>query len=298
MSVRTAERRSCCTYGGIYREARDALRRAGVSSPELEARLLAQRAAGKTREAYIRDGGLPAEARAVKTLRELTAERLRGAPAAYLVGEWEFYSLPIAVSRDTLIPRTDTETLAGRAIEILTDAAARGGAGARVLDLGAGTGCVGLAIAANVLSARVALADKYAGAAALCGINAERNALTERAEVIMADALAPPEETLGRFDLIVCNPPYIPTGDLSALDNSVRDYEPRRALDGGADGLDFFRAVALHWRAAMEPGGYLLFECGAGQSGAVREILRENGFADISATRDTAGHERVVEGRI
>ncbi|MDR2421248.1 MAG: peptide chain release factor N(5)-glutamine methyltransferase, partial [Oscillospiraceae bacterium] len=277
------------TYGGIYRASRDALRRAGVSSAELEARLFAQSASGKTREEYIRDGGLPAPEGCARALRALTARRLRGEPAAYILGEWEFYSLPVFVSRETLIPRTDTETLAARATALLSARAAAGASDMRVLDLCAGTGCVGLAVAAGAVGARVTLADKYAGAVELCRKNAERNALSGRVEAVMADALSPPGEGLGAFDTIVCNPPYIPSGDIGSLELSVRGFEPRRALDGGRDGLDFFRAVARHWRGAVRRGGHLLFECGAGQAPAVRGILRENGFADVSAAGGAGG---------
>jgi release factor glutamine methyltransferase len=229
----------------------------------------------------------------------MTRRRLAGEPAAYITGEWEFYSIPVRVSRETLIPRTDTELLAERAIARLL---ARDYGGRRVLDLCAGTGCVGLAVVKNAPGAYAVLTDKFDGALALCRENAERNRLSDRVSVVAADALAAPADLsdciyAGSFDIIVCNPPYIPSGDLSALDASVRDYEPRRALDGGADGLGFFRAVAEKWRPALKSGGYLLFECGAGQAGAVRDILRENGFEDISSARDTIGHERVVGGR-
>ncbi|MDR1328217.1 MAG: peptide chain release factor N(5)-glutamine methyltransferase [Oscillospiraceae bacterium] len=287
----------------MYIEARDALRGGGVTAAELEARLFVSAASGKTRAEYIRDAPLPAPEATAAAASDMTRRRLAGEPAAYITGEWEFYSMPVRVSRETLIPRTDTELLAERAIARLL---ARDYGGRRVLDLCAGTGCVGLAVVKNAPGAYAVLADKFDGALALCRENAERNLLSNRVSVASADALAAPVDNnlsggcnyAGSFDIIVCNPPYIPSGDLSALDVSVRDYEPRYALDGGADGLGFFRAVAEKWSSALKRGGYLMFECGAGQSGAVRDILRENGFEDISSARDTIGHERVIEGKI
>ncbi|MDR0446908.1 MAG: peptide chain release factor N(5)-glutamine methyltransferase [Oscillospiraceae bacterium] len=288
------------TYGELRREAAGALRAAGVSAAALEARLMAERAAGMTRTEYLREDGATAPKGVAETLRQMTRRRERGEPAAYITGEWEFYSLPILVSRATLIPRADTETLAAHAIEILTALFDEFPASPalRVLDLCAGTGCVGLAIAANVQGVEVTLADKYDGAAELCRKNIERCALSARLSVAPADALLPPPRDMGAFDMIVCNPPYIPTGDIDATDVSVREYEPMYALDGGADGLLFFRAIAHLWKSALKNGGYLLFECGAAQADDVQRILRDNGFTQLSTATDTGGHVRVVAGQL
>ena len=265
------------TYNNLYLDARKRLREAGVEGAQLEARELVCCAAGKSREQFYRDMALYASDPVEEKLAELLERRLAGEPVAYLIGEWEFYGLGLDITPDVLIPRMDTEVLAERAI-LLARAA---GEGARVLDLCAGSGCVGLAVAANVPGCRVVLADVSEAALRLCKQNVRRNELNARVTCVQADA---------------CNPPYIPTGDIAGLDVSVRDYEPRSALDGGADGLDFYRAIAARWGAALRLGGALLFEVGIGQAGDVGAILAQNQFEQIQTFQDTQGIGRVVEG--
>lgn len=282
------------TYNDIYLETRRALRTAGIASPELEARLIVQRAADKTREQYIRDAWLFASPEIEASAETMLSRRLRGEPVAYITGEWEFYSLPMKVDREVLIPRIDSEVIVERAIDLLQACTPP----RRVLDLCAGTGCLGLAVAANSHGTRVILAEKFAGAARLCRINTNANSLTRSVLTTKLDALEPPPRLIGKFDMIICNPPYIPSADVDALDESVRNYEPRRALDGGGDGLVFYRKITRLWKSAIAPGGYMLFECGIDQADDVTEILERNGFLDVKVTPDTAGIPRVVEGRL
>ena len=279
-------------YNDLYLDARRTLRQAGIEGAQLEARELVCRAAGKSREQFYRDMALYAPDPVEGKLKELLARRLAGEPVAYLIGEWEFYGLTLEVTPDVLIPRMDTEVLAERAI-LLARAA---GEGARVLDLCAGSGCVGLAVAANVPTCRVVLADVSEAALKICKGNVRRNELNARVTCVQADALQKPDAALWDFDVIACNPPYIPTGDLAGLDVSVRDYEPRSALDGGADGLDFYRAIAAQWGSALRLGGSLLFEVGINQAMDVAALLEGSGFEDIQSTQDTQGIPRVVEG--
>ena len=280
------------TYNNLYLDTRQRLREAGVESAQLEARELLCHAAGKSREQFYRDMALYASDPVEEKLAALVERRLAGEPVAYLIGEWEFYGLPLEVTPDVLIPRMDTEVLAERAI-LLARAA---GEGARVLDLCAGSGCVGLAVAANVPTCRVVLADVSEAALKICKGNVRRNELNARVTCVQADALQKPDAALWDFDVIACNPPYIPTGDLAGLDVSVRDYEPRSALDGGADGLDFYRAIAAQWGSALRLGGSLLFEVGINQAMDVAALLEGSGFEDIQSTQDTQGIPRVVEG--
>ena len=282
------------TYNNLYLDIRRKLKAAGVESAQLEARELMCYAADKTREQFVRDMPLYVADQVEKRVRELVDRRLAGEPVAYIIGEWEFYGLPLDISRDVLIPRIDTELLAERGI-LLARAA---GEGARVLDLCAGSGCVGLAVAANVPQCRVVLADVSEGALRVCKQNIRRSGLSAQVVCLLADAMQPPAANFWDFDVIVCNPPYIPTGDIPGLDCSVRDYEPRLALDGGADGLDFYRAIAARWGNALRLDGTLAFEVGAGQVGDVEMILVKNGFSDIKTYQDTAGIWRVVEGTI
>ena len=280
------------TYNNLYLDTRQRLREAGVEGAQLEARELLCHAAGKNREQFYRDMALYAPDPVEEKLAALVERRLAGEPVAYLIGEWEFYGLTLDVTPDVLIPRMDTEVLAERAI-LLARAA---GEGARVLDLCAGSGCVGLAVAANVPTCRVVLADVSEAALKICKGNVRRNELNARVTCVQADALQKPDAALWDFDVIACNPPYIPTGDLAGLDVSVRDYEPRSAPDGGADGLDFYRAIAARWGSALRLGGSLLFEVGINQAMDVAALLEGSGFEDIQSTQDTQGIPRVVEG--
>ncbi len=282
------------TYNDLYLDARRALKGAGVEQAQLEARELLCFAAGKSRESFFRDLTLYASDGAAARFRGLMERRLKGEPVAYLIGEWEFYGLTLEVCRDVLIPRPDTETLVDRGILFVRDLPE----GTRVLDLCAGSGCVGLAIAENCPNTQVVLAEWSEDAIRVCRQNIRRRELNGQVQAAQADAMAPPSHVLRDFDLILCNPPYIPTADLEGLESSVRDYEPHMALDGGADGMDFYRAIARDWRCALKPGGMLAFEVGIHQAPAVERILAENGFTDIQTTRDPGGHQRVVEGNV
>ena len=282
------------TYNNLYLDARKRLREMDVDEAQLEARELLCYAAGKSREQFFRDLPLYVSGEVEVRMAELMARRMEGEPVAYIIGEWEFYGLPLDISRDVLIPRSDTEVLAGRAIELARAA----GEGARVLDLCAGSGAVGLAVAANAPNCRVVLADLSEEALKICKQNVRRNDLNARVTCMPADAMKPPSSVLWDFDVITCNPPYIPTGDLAGLDVSVRDYEPMMALDGGEDGLDFYRAVASRWGSALRLGGKLLFEVGYNQAADVERIMAEHGFEHINTYPDTAGIWRVVEGTV
>ena len=202
------------TYNNLYLDARKRLKEAGIESAQLEAREIVCYAAGKTREQFFRDLALYASDPVEERVRALLERRLAGEPVAYIIGEWEFYGLSLDMDRNVLIPRMDTELLAERAI--LRARAA--GEGARVLDLCAGSGCVGLAVAANVPACRVVLADLSEEALKICKQNVRRNDLNARVTCMLADAKEKPDPVLWDFDVIVCNPPYIPSGDIPGLD--------------------------------------------------------------------------------
>ena len=282
------------TYNNLFLDTRTRLRKAGVDNAQLEAREIVCYAADKSREQLYRDMSLYVSAELERRVDELVQRRLAGEPVAYIIGEWEFYGLPMDVSHDVLIPRLDTEVLAEQGIL----KARESGEGARVLDLCAGSGCVGLAVAANAPQCRVVLGELSEGALRVCKQNVRRNELNARVTCLSVDAMEPPSSTLWDFDVIVCNPPYIPTKDIESLDISVRDYEPHMALDGGEDGLDFYHFIAAKWKSALRLGGTLIFEVGIGQAPQVEEILAKNGFEDIKTTADTQGIWRVVEGTI
>lgn len=280
------------TYNDLYLDARKALKSAGVEQAQLEARELLCFASGKGRAEFLRDLTLYASDGVEKRFRGLLERRLKGEPVAYLIGEWEFYGLTLDITRDVLIPRPDTETLVERGILFARNLPE----GASVLDLCAGSGCIGLAIADNCPNTHVILAEWSEDALRVCRQNIRRIGLTRQADPVQVDALEPPPRLLRDFDLILCNPPYIPTLEVGRLDPSVRDYEPHIALDGGEDGLKFYRAVAKKWKRALKSGGKLIFEVGYDQAPAVEYILAENGYQDIQTTLDPGMHWRVVEG--
>ena len=280
------------TYNNLFLDTRARLKKAGVEGAQLEAREILCYASDKSREQLYRDMSLYVSAELERRVEELVQRRLAGEPVAYIIGEWEFYGLPLNISQDVLIPRMDTEVLAEQAI--LRARAA--GEGARVLDLCAGSGCVGLAVAANVPGCRAVLADVSEGALRICKQNVRRNDLNARVTCIQADAREVPPPALWDFDVIASNPPYIPSWEIEGLDPSVRDYEPRLALDGGADGLDFYRLIARNWKSALRLGGTLLFEVGMGQDTQVAAILAQEGYQDICTYPDTQGIQRVVGG--
>lgn len=280
------------TYNDLYLNARRELRQAGVEQAQLEARELLGFAADKTREQLLRDLPLYAADHVVSRFRELLDRRLAGEPVAYILGEWEFYGLTLDICRDVLIPRPDTETLVERGLEFAKEKRGK----LRGLDLCAGSGCVGLALAANCPDSWVVLADWSEDALRVCRQNIRRCGLSMQVSVVRANALEPAPALLRDFDLILCNPPYIPSGDIAGLDGSVKDYEPHMALDGGQDGLDFYRAIAEKWKPALVSGGKLIFEIGWDQAPAVEYILAAQGYADVQTFRDPGGHWRVVEG--
>ena len=279
------------TYNNLYMDIRQQLRLAGIRASTREARELVCFASGKTRQQLLRDGQLYVPPVVEEQVRSLVQRHLAGEPVAYLIGEWEFYGLPLDIDRQVLIPRADTETLVDCALPFL-----RANPGSRVLDLCTGSGCVGLAVASQVPDCRVTLGDLSEGALRICRQNIRRNDLSDRVAPLQMNAMQSPPRRLGTFDCLLCNPPYIPSGDIVGLDTSVKDYEPRSALDGGEDGLDFYRAISSLWREALRTGGMLLFEVGIGQADDVLRIMRSFGFGDLEITPDPAGIPRVVQG--
>ena len=281
------------TYNNLYLDIRQQLRKAGIEAATLEARELVCFGTGKSREDLARDGGLYASPELERQVRSLVDRHLAGEPVAYLIGEWEFYGLSLDISPDVLIPRPDTEVLAEQAIGYIRTLGE-----CRVLDLCAGSGCIGLAVASQAPQARVVLGEYSDAALKVCRQNIRRNGLSGRVVPMQADAREKPERSLGEFQCIVSNPPYIPRADIETLDASVRDYEPHLALDGGEDGLDFYQTISGKWKDALAPGGRLYFEVGIGQADSVLRIMRAQGFGDIQIVKDLHDIPRVVFGTL
>ena len=282
------------TYNDIYLSARNLLRQSGVEAFSLEAKLLVAGAAGKTTAQLLRDMSLYASNKIEDTVTEYIARRLRGEPVAYITGSWEFYGLPIVTTPDVLIPRMDTEKLVDTAKELLTGRKMN----ARILDLCCGSGCITCAIGHEMPATRLVAIDISANALEVCRRNIAAQKLISRVICMQADALSSPPLGIGEFDMIVSNPPYIASEEIKTLDISVKDFEPVWALDGGEDGLKFYKAIIKYWKSLLRQGGYLLFEVGEGQAQAVRDMLSAAGFGYTDTRKDTLGIDRVVFGRM
>ena len=281
-------------YGALYLDTRRALlQNEDAQTAGMMARHLICQVSGKNQEFILsqRDKYAPAE---VVSAVEAALERLlEGEPLAYVLGEWEFYGLNLVVSPDVLIPRDDTCAVAALAIKqgLFLDQ------DPRVLDLCCGSGCIGLAVASRVKDARVTMADLSMDALNVAKKNTQLNKLSGRVRCVQANALEPAPAFLGKFDMIVSNPPYIPGEEMEDLPHSVKDYEPHMALFGGEDGLDFYRSIAENYTAALKPGGYLCLEFGMGQGDDVCRILENHGYTILERSKDYNDRERAVLAR-
>jgi len=273
----------------LYLEARKALMATeDVQSASLIARNLLCFVTGKTQEQILSDREMYVSDAVCLAMEDVLKRTLTGEPLAYIIGEWEFYGLKLQVTPDVLIPRDDTcavTTLAiNQALFLKEDP--------RVLDLCTGSGCIGLAIASRVKDARVTLADISKEALTVAKKNVSLNHLTGRVSCVQADALGKPAPFLGKFDMIVSNPPYITSSEMLELPTSVKDYEPHLALHGGDDGLAFYRSIIENYTAALKPGGFLCFEFGMGQGNDVCKLLENKGYTILERSSDYNNRER------
>lgn len=275
------------TIGAFLCQAGQVLRAAAIENPRLEARLLLAHALGTTTDALLRDTRAPVPAEAAARFGTLLRRRMAHEPVAHLLGTRGFWTLDLAVSPATLIPRPDSETLIEAALDLFRERRAPG----RILDLGTGTGCLLLAALSEFPGAFGVGVDRSAEAAALAARNARANGLADRAAFLVgdwADALS------GCFDLILCNPPYIESAVIAGLDPEVAQFEPRSALDGGADGLDNYRRVTEALPALLAPEGVAILELGIGQARAVGSLAGDAGLAVLGTRSDLGGVERAL----
>ena len=282
------------TYNELYIDLRNRLKAAGVEACTLEASLLVAAAAGKTQAQLLADLRLYTSSEVEQAVEAMARRRLAGEPAAYITGRWSFCGLDLMVDENVLIPRNDTEVLVETALKL----SGKSDSELRILDLCTGSGCIGCALAHFLPGSRVVLADVSTRALRIARENAQRCGLGVRAVTLEADVLAPAPARLGSFDLIVCNPPYIPTAELQGLDASVRDYEPHLALDGGEDGLQYYRAVLNGWKGLLRQSGWLLFEVGETQADEVEKLMRLAGLRSLGRAKDSGDWDRVVYGRL
>ena len=282
------------TYNELYINARNTLKRSGIEAYALEARILVASAAGKTVQQLLRDLSLYTTQPVEDKVNGYVERRLGGEPVAYISGDWEFYGLPMKVTKDVLIPRPDTELLVDLAKQALTGWKMD----ARVLDLCCGSGCITCAVGHELPATKLVAVDLSASALEVCRTNIALNRLNTRVICMQADATASPPLGIGSFDLIVSNPPYVKTEEIGELDRSVKDYEPVWALDGGKDGLRFYKAIIKYWKSLLRPDGLLIFEVGEGQAQEVADMLLAGGFASTSIHQDARGVDRAVVGRM
>ncbi len=278
-------------YSQLYLDALNALmEKEEPQMATMMARSILCHVTGKSRERILMDRETVATEEECRAMDRCLQRLLKGEPLAYVLGEWEFYGMNFYVNEHTLIPRDDTCAVASLAINqgIFLDK------DPRILDLCCGTGCIGLAVASRIKDARLTLADISKEALAVAKKNITRNKLTGRVSCVQADALAEPAAFLGKFDMIVSNPPYITGAEMEKLPESVKDFEPHLALFGGDDGLDFYRSIAGYYRAALKPGGYLCFEFGEDQGDDICRILESNGYTVLERVKDYNDTERAV----
>lgn len=278
------------SVGEALRAAAQRLRAAGSRSPRLDAELLLAAALGVDRSALFRAPERVLTADEEERFAGYLRRREAREPVAYIRGSRAFRTLELEVTPAVLIPRPETETLVDVALEALAAGAA---AEPLVLDVGTGSGCIALALAAENPFVRVIATDVDAAALEVARGNAASHGLEGRVRFVRSDLYAGLPGA-SRFDLIVCNPPYIPAAEYAALEPNVRDFEPRLALYGGEDGLDLFRRLVPGAITFLRPGGTLAVEIGAGQAAAVRALLEGAGFADVVERADLGGVPRVV----
>ena len=280
-------------YADLYLDARRSLLPQEGNNASNVARELVCAASGKTAEQMISDREMYASEEVCELTESFVKRYLKGEPMPYILGEWDFYDMTLTITPDVLIPRDDTMAVTDLAIKKALFLRQN----PRILDLCTGSGCIGLAIAHRVKDARVTLGDVSAAALRVARRNVQDQKLNGRVSCIPVDARKPATDFLGKFDMIVANPPYVTSAEMLELDPSVRDFEPHLALDGGEDGLDFYRAIIQNFTSALAPGGYFCFEFGMGQENAFCSLLKQAGFEIQELRRDTGNIIRAVLAR-
>ncbi|MDE5939587.1 MAG: peptide chain release factor N(5)-glutamine methyltransferase [Lachnospiraceae bacterium] len=285
-------------YKEIYGEGRECLEAAGILEAALDARLLLEFVCGTDRNTLLAHGDREVSAEECERYRGLLERRAAHVPLQYLTGEQDFMGLPFLVNQDVLVPRQDTEVLVEEVMKHLHD-------GMRILDMCTGSGCILLSLLHYSNRCKGVGVDLSEQALAVARENYERLRAARpemEAGFLEGDLFAAlargktAESFANRFDMIVSNPPYIKTDVIDTLMPEVREHEPMMALDGGDDGLSFYRRIAADAGAYLNGGGMLFFEIGCEQAESVREIMEEAGFREIEVVKDFAGLDRVVYG--
>lgn len=280
-------------YLDLYKKGSEALVGAGIADASLDARLLLEYICGTDHNTLLVHGDMPVEDDKAERYMELISKRAAREPLAYILGEQEFMGLDFTVSEDVLIPNQDTEVLVEEALRYVSE-------GMRILDLCTGSGCIALSIL-NYSNGTTAVAtDISEKALEIAGKNAERLGLQDRYTAHHADLYelkdASGDAKLGKFDIIVSNPPYIPTKVIDTLEPEVRVHEPFIALDGKEDGLFFYRKIVENVDKYLLSNGWLLMEIGYDQGESVKALMENKGFKEVEIVKDLGGNDRVVLG--
>lgn len=279
------------TIAEVLREGKQRLKAAGKEAYAFEAELLLEKAAGLNRTALFLHGENALSEEVLAVYEGYLLEREQGRPTQYILGEWEFMGLPFSVGEGVLIPRGDTEVLVETILEKQQTEAFKS-----ILDIGTGSGCIPVSLGHYGKFENIMAVDISRKALGYATKNAKDNNIN--IDFYESDLFTNvPEEWKGRLDAIVSNPPYIPKKDIEELMTEVKDFEPMNALDGGEDGLDFYRAIVEQAREWLVDGGWLFFEIGYDQGEDLRNLLGEFGYTEIEIRQDLAGLDRVAMGR-
>lgn len=268
----------------------DMLKKAGVDSPAFDSLCLTEKVCGCTRTELILNREQPIDKSKAQKLTELAKRRIKGEPLQYILGQWEFFGCTLKVGKGVLIPRDDTEVVLSDCLNYL-----KGKKGARALDLCSGSGALAIALAKQT-GAEVTAVEKSEDALPYLRENAEIN--NAFIKIVQGDIFQCTDNFPDNyFDLIVSNPPYVKTGEISSLQAEI-SYEPAMALDGGADGCDFYRHIVKHWSSKLICGGMLALEIGEGQFDAVKRLMTAKGYENIGGSYDLGGALRTIYGTL
>ncbi|WP_029320563.1 peptide chain release factor N(5)-glutamine methyltransferase [Butyrivibrio sp. AE3004] len=275
-------------YAALYKEGVEKLNSVGISEASLDARLLLEYVCKTDHNTLLSHGDIEVSEENIKAYEEFIGKRMSRIPVAYIIGNTEFMGIEFDVTEDVLIPNQDTETLAEEALRFLHD-------GMNILDLCTGSGCIALSLLKYSNETRAMGTDMSEAALAIASQNAVKLGLDDRFLAVKADIFPKAPDT-EKFDIIVSNPPYIPTGVIETLAPEVKTFEPYMALDGSEDGLLFYRRIIPGAKDYLYRSGYLFLEIGYDQGDAVRKLMEENGYKDVQVIKDLGGNDRVVSG--
>ncbi len=272
-------------YLSLYKEGEEALKKVNIADASLDARLLLEHICGTNHNTLLSHGDMEVSSEQESAYRSIIGERAKRIPVAYLLGNTEFMGIEFDVTSDVLIPNQDTETLVEEVMRIMHD-------GMHILDLCTGSGCIALSLLHYSNDTKAVGTDLSEKALEVAKKNAKKLGLGDRFEAVNTDLF--PE--MAKYDIVVSNPPYIPTAVIETLEPEVKVCEPYMALDGSDDGLLFYKRIIPEAKEYLYTSGYLLVEIGYDQGEAVKKLMEENGYKNVEVIKDLGGNDRVVSG--